>query len=232
MYQWIKRRLDPWVKFYSIIPLITMFAFNSIIYWTTMYLCGNLYHYDFTLEFDRAVPFVPQWVYIYLVCYLFWIVNYIMSARFGKERFYRFAAADLSSRVVCLIFFVLLPTTNIRPEVVGSGAAQDLVRWLYTADQPVNLFPSIHCLVSWFCFIAIRGRREIPRWYRIFSCIFALAVIASTQFTKQHYIVDAIGGVFLAEIAWWLSNRYSYYKIIKKVFENINCKLERILIKL
>ncbi len=232
MYQWIKRRLDPWVKFYSIIPLITMFAFNSIIYWTTMYLCGNLYHYDFTLEFDRAVPFVPQWVYIYLVCYLFWIVNYIMSARFGKERFYRFAAADLSSRVVCLIFFVLLPTTNIRPEVVGSGAAQDLVRWLYTADQPVNLFPSIHCLVSWFCFIAIRGRREIPRWYRIFSCIFALAVIASTQFTKQHYIVDAIGGVFLAEFAWWLSNRYSYYKIIKKVFENINCKLERILIKL
>ncbi len=120
MYQWIKRRLDPWVKFYSIIPLITMFAFNSIIYWTTMYLCGNLYHYDFTLEFDRQFHLSCSGFYIYLVCYLFWIVNYIMSARFGKERFYRFAAADLSSRVVCLIFFVLLPTTNIRPEVVGS----------------------------------------------------------------------------------------------------------------
>lgn len=231
MYNWLKKRLDPWVKLYSIIPLITAFSFNMIVYFVTMRLCKDWYHYDLTLDFDRQVPFVPEWIYVYLICYLFWVVNYIMSARFGKERFYRFITADLSSRVVCLLFYLLLPTTNVRPEVIGSGLAEEAVRWLYATDLPTNLFPSIHCLVSWFCYIAIRGRKEIPRWYRAFSCLFALAVVASTQFTKQHYIVDAIGGIALAEAAWWLSNRFSYYQRIKKVFEIINDRLEQRLLK-
>lgn len=220
-----------WVKFDSIIPLFAAFALNSGIYWATMFLCKDWYHYDFTFDFDRKVPFVPEWIYIYLICYLFWIANYLMSAWFGKERFYRFVTADYSSRIVCLIFYLLLPTTNVRPEVVGTGLAADLVRRLYSVDLPTNLFPSIHCLVSWFCFIAIRGQKEVPRAYRVFSCVFASAVIASTQFTKQHYIVDAIGGVFLAELMWWLSNRFTYYKRVKKFFESINDKLCGILIK-
>lgn len=222
IYGWMEQYIDPWIRLYSILPLISMFGFNCIIYWTTMLLCGDLHHYDLTLAFDRAVPFVPEWVYIYLVCYLFWIANYILSAWFGKERFYQFAAADLSSRVVCLLFFVLLPTTNVRPEVVGDSAACGLMRWLYAADQPVNLFPSIHCLVSWFCYISVRGRKEIPAWYRGFSLVFALAVAASTQFTKQHYIVDAVGGILLAEAAWYLSRRLGYYRYVKVFFENIN----------
>lgn len=232
LYALLKKYLDPWVRLYSLIPLIFVFTFNSVIYWFTMYLCRDWRHYDLTLPFDRAVPLVPEFVFIYLGCYLFWAANYIMSARFGKENFYKFVTADLSSRVVCLLFFVLLPTTNVRPELSGDSVSIHLMEWLYRMDLPVNLFPSIHCLVSWFCYIAVRGKKEIPVWYRGFSCIFALLVAASTQFTKQHYIVDAIGGILLAEATWFLSCRFRYYGIIKKCFENINDKVKKILIKL
>lgn len=226
-----EKHLGRWIKAYSVLPLIFMFSFNSLIYWATMHLCRDWHHYDLTLSIDRAVPLVPEFVFVYLGCYAFWAANYIMSAWFGKDEFYKFTAADISSRVVCLLFFICLPTTNIRPELVGDSLSMQLLKWLYSVDLPVNLFPSIHCLVSWFSYIAIRGRKEIPAWYRGFSCFFALLVAASTQFLKQHYIVDAIGGILLAEGMYRLSCRYQYYGIIKKCFENINCKLKGILIK-
>lgn len=31
--------------------------------------------------------------------------------------------------------------------------------------------PSIHCLVSWFCYIGIRGRSNIPKAYRGFHAV-------------------------------------------------------------
>ena len=98
-------------------------------------------------------------------------------------------------------------------------------------DQPTNLFPSIHCLVSWFCYTGIRGRKEVPAWYRAFSCIFALLVVLSTQFTKQHYIADAIAGVLLAEVLSLLTRRVSWYRAPKLIFTWVNRRLLYVLIR-
>lgn len=231
MYQWLKKYVDPFIKLNSVIPLASCFILNSVIYFGTQHLCKNWYHYDFTTEFDRAVPLIPQWVWIYVICYLFWIVNYIMIGHLGKETLYRFVAADMSSRIICMLFFILLPTTNIRPELIGDSTSIQILSFVYKVDLPMNLFPSIHCLVSWFCYIGIRGRKEIPAWYRCFSCIFAIAVMLSTQFTKQHYVIDIFGAVALAEISYYLSKKYKYYEIFKKYFEILNCKIRRLLIK-
>lgn len=231
VYRFLKKYVDPWARLGSILPLASAFAVNSLIYFGTNYLTREWHHYDFTLDIDRAVPFVPEFVWIYVGCYIFWIVNYLMVGHFDKKHFYQFVTADYTSRLVCLVFFILLPTTNVRPEVLGDSAASSVMRWLYDVDLPSNLFPSIHCLVSWFCYIGIRGRKEIPKWYRAFSCFFALLVAASTQFTKQHYIVDVIGGIGLAELMFYLSRRFQYYEIIKKFFEKINSKLRGLLLK-
>ena len=94
-------------------------------------------------------------------------------------------------------------------------------------DDPTRLFPSIHCLVSWFCFIGIRGRKNVPRAYRVFSCLFALLVCVSTQFTKQHYIVDVFGGILLAEGMYWLAFHTQLYRYPKRVFDMLNKKCFR-----
>ena len=52
---------------------------------------------------------------------------------------YRFFCADFLAKAVCLICFLLLPTTNIRPSVEGDGLWEGLVRFLYQVDAPVNL---------------------------------------------------------------------------------------------
>ena len=193
MYQWMKKYLDPICPLFAILPLLSCFGLNMLIYSGTMVMCADWYHYDLTTSLDQAIPLVPGWMYIYFGCFLFWTVNYIMVARINRndpDTFYRFVAADMISRLVCGIIFMVFPTTNVRPEVTGTGFSVFLLQFLYGLDQPTNLFPSIHCLVSWFCFLGIKDQKRIPTWYKGVSFTLAVLVFLSTIFTKQHVLVD------------------------------------------
>lgn len=224
MKQWIKKIIPLW----GILPLLSAFALNMIVYSGAMSICADWEHHYITLPLDNMVPLVPGWIYIYFGCYLFWVVNYIMMARIHKDNpaeFYRFVTTDMMSRIVCGFFFFLLPTAIKRPEVIGDTFAHTLLRFLYSIDKPTNLFPSIHCLVSWMCYIGIRGNKRVPVWYRGFSCVFALLVVISTQTTKQHYLVDAVAGLLIAEILFALNKRIRAYRYVENFFNRIHLKL-------
>lgn len=206
---------------YAVLPLISSFAFNMVIYAGTMKLCAGLHHYDFTTAFDRAVPLIPEFTSIYLICYLFWVANYIMIAKIGKEYMYRFLVGDYISRIVCGLFYIFLPTTLIRPEILGNGLWDQMLKLVYAVDSSANLFPSIHCLVSWFCYVGIRHQEQVPKWYQRFSLIFAVLVCVSTQVTKQHYIVDVFGGILLAEGCFLIGQKTQWYQHVETFFERI-----------
>lgn len=219
--KWYRKWIAKWIPEYAVLSLISCFVLNSLIYSGTQFALKNVAHKDLTSDLDRAVPFVPQWILIYLGCFLFWAINYILITREGKEKWFRFAAADMMSRLICGAFFIALPTQNIRPEVTGTDFCSMLVRFVYWIDMPVNLFPSIHCLVSWFCFVGLRGSKKIPKWYQGFSMIFALLVCASTQFTKQHYLIDIAAGLLIAEVCYFITTHTNLYKGLQKVFEKL-----------
>ena len=129
---------------------------------------------------DQQNPVIPWTIVIYFGCYLVWIVNYLIAASREKEFVWRFFAADVLARLVCMAFYLLLPTTNVRPAIPEQGFWNQMLALLYQMDAADNLFPSIHCLISCFCYISVRSRREIPRWYQRFSFWAALAVFVST----------------------------------------------------
>lgn len=222
MYKKLKRNLKTIIPIYAILPLISCFAINCIIYFGTGRLTASWKHYDFTTSIDRMVPLVPSFVSIYLGCYIFWIANYIIIARQGKEYCMRFVTSDILSRLICGIFFLIIPTTNIRPELIEKTIWTTLLQHIYIVDSATNLFPSIHCLVSWFCYIGIRGKKNISKTYRIFSCIFALMVCISTQVIKQHYIIDVIAAIIIAEGTFYISFHIDLYKKLEKVFDKIS----------
>lgn len=152
-----------------------------------------------------------------------------MIGRIGKEHLYRFLVGDFLSRIVCGVFFVLIPTTLARPEITGSGFWDQMLRLVYTVDPSANLFPSIHCLVSWFCYVGIRGQKKVPVWYQRFSCVFAVLVCISTQVTKQHYIIDLVAGVLLAEAMYLVGQKTDWYLKLQGIFTKVNrgVRLER-----
>ncbi len=222
---WYEKTVGKVIPKYGFFSVIFCFVFNSLIYTGLQILMKKAKHFDLTTPLDKAIPFVPMWAFVYLGCFLFWAVNYVLITRLGKEEWFCFATGDYLSRIICGIFFILLPTTNIRPEITGNSFPELLIQFVYWIDAPTNLFPSIHCLVSWLCFVGIRGKSYVPKWYQVFSALFAIAVFASTLFTKQHFIVDVIAGVVIAEVCYFIGRHTKYYQGIEEIFDRVNRKV-------
>lgn len=217
-----------WIPVWEILPLLSIVAVNCFVYWGSGVLTADRYHFDFTFAFDRSVPLIPEFVWIYILAFPFWAVNYILAARRGKKIFYRFVATDLLVHLMCFIVFMAVPTTNIRPVIGGNTLSERALSLVYIMDggnMPSNLLPSIHCYVSWLCWRGLKGAKEIPVWYQRFSLVFAGLIIISTQVLKQHYIVDAIAAVILVEAAWRFFAKESRYQKIMNIFEYWNRKI-------
>lgn len=147
---------------YAIIPLIACFSWNMLVYWGTRCINADMKHFDMTLPIDRATPVIPVFVVVYFGCYISWIIYYIASVRVGRYECARFVTFDIITRTCCAVLFVVIPTYNIRPDITGEDIFSCVLRFLYEIDAPDNLFPSIHCLVSWNCYIGVRNIKEYP----------------------------------------------------------------------
>ena len=213
---------------YGVFPVIFSFVFNCLVYSGSRMIAGGWYHHNIETGVDRRFPFVPEFLVIYFGCYVFWAVNYILIARQDRRSVYQFFTGDFISRCVCLVSFLAFPTTNTRPLITGSGLWNQAALWLYSIDAADNLFPSIHCLVSWFCYLGIRGRKEIPRWYQSVSMVIAILVFASTLLTKQHVIVDVAGGILLAEFCFFIGRKTDLYRIYERFGSRIEQKIRRL----
>ena len=211
----LTEKIRSFVPRYAIIPLLICVIFNFSVYSGARLFYKDRYFYDLTSKFDNIFPIVPITVLIYLGSYFFWIVNYILICRLNKEHCYRFICADLIGKLVCFITYLSFPTTNIRPEITSTGVFWDMLQFVYNSDAANNLFPSIHCLVSWYCFVGLRNCKTIPSWYKYLSLFIALMICISTLTTRQHVIVDVFGGVLLAELSWQFSSRMQLNKAFK-----------------
>lgn len=185
--------------------LSAIVALQALSYSGTKLLAKDWKHHLIALPIDEYIPFIPVFIIPYVVCYAHWVINFILSAHTGKERFCKFALAVMLSQIICGIVFLIMPTTIARPDVsMYNGIVGVLLKFIYGMDTPVNLFPSMHCLISWFSWIAIRDCDNIPKWYQVASLIFGIIVCISTVTIKQHFFIDIIGGVALAELTWQL----------------------------
>ena len=167
----------------------------------------GMYHYDLSLWIDGASPFVPQAIVFYVLAFVSWVVGYVVTCRESREVCNQVMAGEVMAKLTCLVIFLLLPTSMERPEVTGSGFCHWLTRFIYAADTPDNLFPSVHCLENWMLFRASFRCRKVGNAYRVGMFVMALLVFASTLLVKQHLFVDVLAGVAVAELCLRLSDR-------------------------
>jgi len=86
--------------------------------------------------------------------------------------------------------------------------------------------PSIHTLLSWLCIIAIRMDKKMPITAKIIIAFLAIGIIISTQTIKQHYIIDSIVGLALAELAYWTLRNSKIVNIFSNNITKFNQKLK------
>ena len=201
------KQTNPLIPKYAIKPLALALLVNSCVYMGIAQLRRFLTFSSLETPLDTALPFLAPFVLFYVLAFVQWGLNYLLIARDSKELCYRFAFGNVIAKLICLFFFVFLPTTLARPEVTGTDLCSRLVRLIYTFDPPVNLFPSIHCLESWCCIRASFLLKKSNRAYQTATLIMSLGVFASTLFIKQHVIADVFGGIVVFEAGFRLAGR-------------------------
>ncbi len=192
----------------SVIIVALAFGYTMTVY-NLPKLIGHIFPYqDFSTPLDDMIPLIAWTSVFYLTCYLIWVINYLIAALDEEKKMRTFFTADFIIKTICFGCFIFIPAMIVRPEISGNGFFDWVMNVIYTVDSPTELMPSMHCTQSWFCWIAVRNNDRIPKAYKIFTLVFVLAICISTVTTKQHYVLDSVVGVFLAEIIYQLVKIY------------------------
>lgn len=221
------KKLFDFIPPYVIIPLLTVFSFQSLIYFGTKLINSNMEHHSLITVIDEHTPIIPSFSIIYLACYLFWVFNYALTGRCGKQYFYNFVTNIFIGYLISGFIFCVFPTYIDRPslDAIPNTLGKLGMVYVYNTDTPVNLFPSMHCQISWYCYLAVRNQKCIYKWYQYASLLITLLVCISTVVIKQHYFVDILAGIAIAEFTYRISMGFSLGSYVRRLFEPINEKL-------
>lgn len=147
------------------------------------------------LYVDRAMPILPWTFLVYVSDYLIGIIALILVR--DPEDFQEFVRTAFFTLVICGIIFFFCPTIYPRPEYPQSSIwlfeyTMHLVR---TLDSPTNCFPSLHVALTSVCAWALRKQGKLVSGVAI---VWSAAIFVSTLTTKQHYLLDVVGGSAIA----------------------------------
>ncbi|MBE6121274.1 MAG: phosphatase PAP2 family protein [Erysipelotrichaceae bacterium] len=164
---------------------------------------------------DDLIPIIPVFVLPYIASYGLWVIAPAAASLTKKRNYINYVCGLLATYIIGSLIFILWPTYMDRAKEGLMAYAQQpglmnmLLGVVYAADgseRAFNLFPSFHCIISAYCYLGVRKQPEISKGYQMFSLLAAVLICFSTVFTKQHYIIDVIGGIAISLAVYVLMN--------------------------
>ena len=138
--------------------------------------------------------------------------------------------------IVSSIIYLIFPLIVHRPAVKLTGSlSAEMLRFVWRTDLPDNTLPSQHTAFSILAFLIINRlvnkpiigawmiklRKKIYTFYVSFSggffLIWAIFIILSIMFIKQHLFIDLIAGIIVS----YFSYRIAFSKLIEKNLQRI-----------
>lgn len=137
---------------------------------------------------DDMIPFMPMalWPYLSQFALLFCAIWFAPDNAQRTRTFY----AMLLASAVASVIFIVFPTELPRQTVEGAGW-----KLLYTLDVPGNCFPSLHAALAALSAAALM---RAGRGWAVAVPLWVAVIIFSTLATKQHMVIDIVGGLALA----------------------------------
>ena len=121
-------------------------------------------------------------------------------------------AVSIPADAICLICFLVIPTTMVRHDLTATDFLSRWVQSVYDIDAADNLFPSIHCLESYVLTRGAFKMERCPAWYKWGSIPVTILVFLSTLFMRQHVIADVISAVAAVEIGFLVMGLWKRYR--------------------
>lgn len=164
--------------------------------------------YRFYFDWELAIPFVPQFLYIYLSLSLFLLLP-LRYLRLSQLR--PWALSYMWMTFLAGTIFLLLPTEVAQPRHLLAAQSQPLLALLYTLDGPHNLFPSLHVAYTTLALLMVLGSGRRDGWLWPILLWWSL-LLASVLLVHQHHTVDIAAGLLLAAFCY----RYIYRRGVVK----------------
>lgn len=209
----LKNKINKLVPSYAWITVAFYVLGTFVAFYLSRFINSGFHHFDITTPIDKKIPFVPIFIFIYILSYLQWFLGYLFICREGEKVCYDIMATNLVAKVICFAIFVFFPTTMLRANIVSTDIFSSLNGLIYNLDNPDNLLPSLHCLESWLLFRTAHKITKVGKWLKPAWFIFALLVFASVLFVKQHVILDIPAAIIVCEISLFLSRKYNIGRI-------------------
>ena len=148
---------------------------------------------DLGTNLDRRIPFVPQFAPVYFSTYIFVIQPFFILSK--ATQFYWMLISFASISLIASLIHALVPSKIERRENL---AEDNIPGWLLSQFQktckPYGNFPSMHVGLS----VPVVAANFLAGGMLMgsLSLVWAVLIALSTLFTKQHYILDVLAGVF------------------------------------
>lgn len=100
---------------YAVAPLLAIAAMHAAVWLGSKNLADFSRAFDVTLGLDALIPLRPEWVVIYVVTFLFWMMGLLFAARQDEELCFRFASGVIIAEIICGVIFLAFPSCITRP---------------------------------------------------------------------------------------------------------------------
>ena len=179
------------------IPIVALFAIIPFYLCIGFHVSQGPVHAP-EIAFDRAVAVQPGWSLVYLSLFVAALLPVFVLHQ--QELIRRTVLAFIFAWLTAYACFLVYPTVGPRPETVaGNGFLVWTLKEIYSSDVRYNCFPSLHVAQ---CFLAAFAAWRVHRGVGALAGVWAFLVGVSTVYTKQHYVLDVIGGMGLASAGY------------------------------
>ena len=168
-----------------------------------------LEHHFIECPLDTVIPFCEWFVLPYCIWFFYLFGGMVFFVFLPRKDFLRMSLFTMAGLAVCLLICLVYPTAiAFRP----TSFARDnllirLTKLIYAADNPWNIFPSMHCYGAIGMTVAICKSKRLNRRRVIPVCSVVLCVLIclSTVFIKQHSVLDVAAAIALAIVMYPLA---------------------------
>src|SRR5690349_3911877 len=106
----------------AVIMLLSLSAYLVVLWWR-----GPAARIVTQTAWDRAIPFQPAWVWVYLIPYL---IGPVLAGLLSPATFAWYCRRGIPLVLVSVAIFAVLPTRTVRPQTgdLGTGPTAELYR--------------------------------------------------------------------------------------------------------
>jgi membrane-associated phospholipid phosphatase len=156
---------------------------------------------DVTLPLDRRIPLIPEFIWPYLLCYVFPFLPLIVVKDW--HRFNKALLAIILANAAAFLVYFLFPIAFPRPDLGASLSDRVLaLQFRYDFNPGANKLPSLHVTYAWIVYLVCLKQGQ-GRFREGLIFLTAVLVSVSTLFVKQHILLDVVAGAAWAFAAWF-----------------------------